>query len=541
MQQQQQQQVQGRMQARRGALSCVSSLSFSLLSSSMLILPPPSCSRPDAASVAQFSSPPDSAAHAQAAALARQHSQNVYQQHQREMAMQQQQQHHQQQQQQQHAVRARMASQGQPQPQMQQMSGTSPAGSQVGSPQKASSACTPPLLFSSLPELTLPPSSVPATPPFVPGALVYSPSRLSQAEDARNAYRARLVAAQQSQLANAMQHSQSQQQVQQQQRAQKPSPEANASTPSSNGGLPPAAPPPPGSIEGSMPPPVTSTRRGGSASLQNTPNTTTVPLPSTTTTAAGGTPQSGADETSTPLSLVEIDAVSPVQAGGGVGLNKRRRGSLNVSTSESREPKKRTTTAGGRRDSNPSIVVVDGAGEGQVPSGLVDIAESPIAIDFATFPPTSSSSATPALPSTATATAKTNGATYPTTPIDFSLDDSAAFLESLNNTPVENGQGGADAPMSFEQVRPRPFSPSLSSFPVVLTPLLALSSTPSSTPPSPTLPPLPSISTSANPLPPSSVPTTTTISAPNSTTTTSSLPSAAAPGAGRRMIRRRLI
>ncbi|GAA6006289.1 hypothetical protein JCM10207_000591 [Rhodosporidiobolus poonsookiae] len=276
------------------------------------------------------------------AALARQSSQHMRQQQQHAQAVAAQRQ-------QQQEVRERQQRGG--------SAGHSPAGMQVETPQGLSpAAMTSPQKAGSA-----------ATPPFQQNALNYSPSQLQQAVEARNQYRAQLLAAQERQLASAVQHSASKGKGP---AATTPQPIPDGMqyvlTPEGNrSGLSGSSP-----AEGSMPPPAGAGRRGASAGL--TPQNGTVPLPPTPT-ASGDV------------------GVSPAASAPAVGTGKRRRASLSLSLSEKRETKKRTTRDSGRppsatamapTSSTSSIDAAKSTAPDLLPSGLVDISESPADIDL---------------------------------------------------------------------------------------------------------------------------------------------------------------
>ncbi|GAA5898932.1 hypothetical protein JCM6882_004033 [Rhodosporidiobolus microsporus] len=222
------------------------------------------------------------------------------------------------------------------------------------------------------------------TPPFQRGVLAYTPGELQQADEARAAYRAKLVASQQSQMASAMELQRSRS------RSQGLTP-MGASPPM---GLP--LPVPEGEkyllgadgkragaaeaemeLEGVMAPPLTSSAivagRRGALSQANTPTSSTVPLPQS---AASPNKASG-----------DGGMGSPAAAVGG----KRRRPSLTSSVSETREAKKRAIRRPGsssgpsqqqQQEAQPQSTTASSAApttssSTPLASGLVDISESP--------------------------------------------------------------------------------------------------------------------------------------------------------------------
>ncbi|GAA6049418.1 hypothetical protein JCM3770_007331 [Rhodotorula araucariae] len=258
-----------------------------------------------------------------------------------------------------------------------------------------------------------------ATPPVSassPSALNYRPDQLQQAAEARNAYRARLVASQQSQLEQAKRAVSSRR--------------ASAS----------AAPTPTPALageEGSMPPPPAGKR--GTLSMNNTPQGRELALgPSPG--ATGGAEQAHSPAGTGPAAA-EGHALTPDGTGAPSG-GKRRRDSLVGSVSETRETKKRATRSANRPPS--------AEGATPAPSGLPDVSEGVAGVSERDF------AATPA-DSSATPTAPPPPAALPTEK-DYSVSDDGGLDPRFAGAMEFDSQGmafeppGPDGLLSLEQL-----------------------------------------------------------------------------------------
>ncbi|GAA5943418.1 hypothetical protein JCM10213_005477, partial [Rhodosporidiobolus nylandii] len=257
-----------------------------------------------------------------------------------------------------------------------------------------------------------------ATPPFQPAALAYSPNHLHQASEARDAYRAKLLAAQQKQMRESVAKL-----------------NASASPTAAAKGSPVAAPTPTPAPEGSQ----AAAKREGSM----------LPPSRKPTGSSGSTPLSA----TVPLPLPEREGASPKPPADGTGANvgagKRRRDSLAASTNE-REKKRPARPSDGPSPAagaptpaqapTPSSAPTHGT---PLPSGLAEVTESPTGLE-------GGASAASSAPTTAPPPAPTDF-TGASAECSGTNDGTEAFLSSLGGAEEQSfGSAlGFEAPLDL--------------------------------------------------------------------------------------------
>ncbi|GAA6042814.1 hypothetical protein JCM8097_004440 [Rhodosporidiobolus ruineniae] len=422
-------QGQGRMGMRRGALSSDG-------------LSPGSAALPGAQHTPSHQRPPSShGPSGHHAVLARQRSQEAFAQ--RDFQLRQQQQQHQQQQQAQQAqahAQAVHREQQQAAEMQLRMAQAQTHALQIVGRQQQHQASLSPASASATGGPRTPQGQSPA-----PNALAYSPDRLSQTAEARNVYRAKLAAAQQTQLQSALSRSQ---------QGQKPSP------PSGMAGAPPPPQPIPDGMQYVLRPDGgvgSGGSGGGGARSGSRPNTAEEEgsMPPPRRAATGGTPTTG----SAPLPLFLPSPGSATGEGASPGTlsgagGKRRRESVTVPVGEVREPKKRANRTTGR---SPSALTAAPTGSTPLASGLTEFSDSPTTLSVLDIGSSSGVdvSPKPTLPPTDAAEQA-----HPQSQAgDLMLDDPSAFLDSLGGT-GESGagfggdvsMGGGDEQFSLDQL-----------------------------------------------------------------------------------------